>query len=253
MIHGKAHVRLSRTGFWTHRSGIDVDTVILEPLFLRSENGIVSCKDGIYYVDTLVNFNLVPGQYWRIVFNANPIGGMRATVKDTSHIELLGRSLKRMEVEYRAIYNDGSLGYAWRDTILEQIGNLRDYILPWDGGRRAVDGGEGGKINCYEEYDESSIAFNGGSCALAVATSEPDKPIRINFAPNPFQEKLTITSEEGLHSISIFDLTGRLILQAEGKNAYEKRIDTSLLPPGLYCILVENEIGQKAMRKVVRQ
>ncbi len=251
-VDGLTYTRLSRVGIWSSRAGSSgPDTLILPPLLLRSENGIVSGYDGEMYIDTLINFNTTPGNYWKIDFGPEELA---AVVTDTGHVDMLGRSLKWMGVNYHWFFNGAPEELIYQDTIFEQIGNTNDYLLPWDYFYRGIDGGQGGQLLCYEEQGEVTIFFNGTTCTPPVNTSVPVADNSLNCTPNPFHHELTLTSETPIQSVSVVDLAGRSVLQAKcNASDTSYRLNTSTLPAGLYWVIVKNDDGKTAIRKVVRQ
>lgn len=72
-------------------------------------------------------------------------------------------------------------------------------------------------------------------------------PIRVY--PNPTKNKIFVPSPMALN-LSLYDLTGRLLLQEKGK----KQMDLSTLPDGLYLLKIEDKQGRFIkMEKVVKR
>jgi hypothetical protein len=73
-----------------------------------------------------------------------------------------------------------------------------------------------------------------------VGLSEKNAPL-IQIFPNPFSDALMIQSDDLIKGISVFDATGRLVLQNEvfSRNAF--RFDVHFLNDGIYSVLVRTE------------
>ncbi|MDZ4680201.1 MAG: T9SS type A sorting domain-containing protein [Saprospiraceae bacterium] len=171
---------------------------------------------------------------------------------DTGHHQWNNQALKWMAVEYTFLV-EGAESFLVQDTIVEQIGNINEYLLPWDYYERAIDGGQGGPLVCYQEAGEVATGFNGAICNI-TQTIVPDQKDAFAVWPNPFQNELTITSKIGMQSILIVDLTGRPVLQAKWNGTVTSyRLETSTSPSGLYGVIVKSETGSVVIHKVVRQ
>lgn len=60
--------------------------------------------------------------------------------------------------------------------------------------------------------------------------------------PNPGRDRFTLSLPEGLHTITLFDATGRMVLQQRTAEA-QPVISTEALPAGLYRVKMRNEQG----------
>ena len=80
-----------------------------------------------------------------------------------------------------------------------------------------------------------------------VADSSPG----LQIFPNPFKDKLNLTSEEVIKSVKIVDLTGRILHQSDVASA-QATLFCPDLPPGAYFVECEWEKGDKRTQKVIR-
>ncbi len=254
-VEGLTYHRLQVTSFWEDRvfPG-NFDTINLTSILLRSGNGIVSCYVGNAFIDTLVNFNAAIGTGWTMPMPFfSEEYRLYAVVADTGHLLLTGQSHKWLAVDYTRVVNGIPDAFSTRDTVLEQIGNLHDFLLPWDPHDRAVDAGMGGPLRCYQAAGASMLSFNGFTCNTPVETAEQFAVSGIKCIPNPFQNELTITSETDLHILTIMDITGRPVLRLDGKQSLSTRIDTHEVAPGMYWLVAEGKNGERAFQKIIRQ
>lgn len=67
--------------------------------------------------------------------------------------------------------------------------------------------------------------------------------------PNPFKDILTLSSNEKIQNIEIYDLTGKLVYQQK-LSAQQKNINLSFLNSGVYLIKVQNTTGVQVLKVV---
>jgi hypothetical protein len=86
----------------------------------------------------------------------------------------------------------------------------------------------------------------------STSVKEVKQPDEISFYPNPFNEKINITSKKDeLAEFVMYDVTGRQTLQKSFKNSTS--INTEQLANGLYIYEVRNKNGILANGKVIKQ
>lgn len=66
----------------------------------------------------------------------------------------------------------------------------------------------------------------------------------INIYPNPFSSKLIFTDLQNSVKVSIFDVVGKLLIQAEVTNS----LDVSDLNTGFYIVEIKNETSSKVFK-----
>lgn len=81
------------------------------------------------------------------------------------------------------------------------------------------------------------LAFSG-----SVGLDEEGSPTQVPLFPNPGTTHLTLDLSPTPHTITLFDATGRMVLQQRTTDA-RPVIDTEALPAGLYRIAVRDEHG----------
>jgi hypothetical protein len=78
---------------------------------------------------------------------------------------------------------------------------------------------------------------------------------RISFYPNPADTKLTVTvdrSRGGDIDISIYDITGKQVLQQHFRNVNQATLDVSSLIPGLYMLKAETKEWTETSKLIIR-
>ena len=94
------------------------------------------------------------------------------------------------------------------------------------------------------------IPTPGASNVPLVSTAEIVSP-DFQISPNPFQDKIYISSEEVMSKVQLLNLLGQRIL-LERKDAKEVSVLTSGLAPGIYLLTIEFSNGMVGTKKVLR-
>lgn len=71
-----------------------------------------------------------------------------------------------------------------------------------------------------------------------------------DFYPNPVRNELNITSKSDLRNISVYNLSGQLVMNSKFPS---KKLDTSSLSAGIYMVKVELENGRNETFKIVKR
>ena len=82
-----------------------------------------------------------------------------------------------------------------------------------------------------------------------VASVENDN---IRVYPNPAIDQLNISGMDDVASISLFDLTGKVILTEMGHAQNVQIINVESLNPGVYFVMLQKTSGAKVMRKIIK-
>ena len=205
----------------------------LDPLFTRHDDGVVHIWDqwSMNY-DTLIWFGAVPGQHWNLHHQDN---FTRFNVVDTGMSVVQGISLRYLVVEEPFVL------FA-TDTIRERIGSVYFYIDPME--TLMIDWTTGG-LQCY--HDNEIDDFHGWSwtwssdCNFTLQVQEQQELKCMPF-PNPGTTHFTLDLPPRQHTITLFDATGRMVLQQRTTDA-RPVINTEALPAGLYRVTVRDERG----------
>ncbi|HPF91951.1 MAG TPA: T9SS type A sorting domain-containing protein, partial [Flavobacteriales bacterium] len=102
-----------------------------------------------------------------------------------------------------------------------------------------VDGPVG--MRCYSDQD-ITVSFTGLGCETLAGISDHLAASGLSAFPNPGTTHFSLDLAPGPHTISLFDATGRLVMQQRTTDA-RPVIATEALPPGLYRIAVRDERG----------
>ena len=186
--------------------------------------------------DTLYWFDAVPGDGWRPP-NADIVCPAfdRIEVIDTGEVIIQGATLRYLDVrqagEYDTVYSriTERLGWEWEMNIWPPcLSTVADQALG---------------LRCYsdEEISWSNPTWNFG-CGSLVGVGERTGTDRMFPFPNPGTTYFSLTLPPGPHTITLFDATGRMVMQQRTPDA-RPVIATEALPAGLYRIAVRDEQG----------
>ncbi len=224
----------------------------LDPVYFRSDSGIVEYSEDGQNFDTLFNFNAVKGRSWKINRHHGTMrtDSMAMIIVDTFTTSFAGKELFSQAVQY------GNLGFSQAiDTIYNFIGARWFYLLPFDILDVMRDGGEGGIIRCFKNDKLGLIAFdNMGygseykySCKDLNMTNSIDQlGGEITILPNPVNDYVEIYANEKC-CFQIISSLGDVIYNGnlnKGKNYFE---NISLLP-GVYFIAAQGIYPKKLIK-----
>ena len=191
---------------------------------------ITRSQDDVVYTwelgswDTLYWFGAAPGQGW----TARHVEGVQDCtpfiVTDTGTAVIDGMALRWIEIE------------SWY-RVYERIGSTWDmfmYCPNW-----IIDGPMG--MRCYSD-DEISFQLTTGACEQLVGLDDRHSTSWTNPFPNPGTTHFTLDLPPGPHTITLFDASGRTVLQQRTADT-RPVIATEALPAGLYRITVRDERG----------
>lgn len=205
----------------------------LVPLFTRTENGVVYIWDQLSVTyDTLMWFAAVPGQRWNL---HHQDGSTWFNVLDTGTSVVQGIPLHFLVVE------EPNFLFA-TDTLRERIGSDLFYIDPME--TLLIDWTTGW-LHCYR--DNAIDAFHGTQwtwsvdCDFTVGLPEATGTMSLPF-PNPGSDQFTVQLPGGMHTVELFDATGRRVLSESTVDA-NVRIGTEALPSGAYFVRVTDALG----------
>lgn len=196
----------------------------LGPVVTKADDALVSIQTSAGF-DTLYWFGATPGDHWGITMDDGSVGFGSITVTDTGSMVIQG-------VPLRFLVTD-------TDTILERLGSLHSFMLPWVG---YVIDAAGGPLRCYSDVDVQYIDSDWGYGCDSWLGLKGRITLNPQVHPNPGSTHFTLDLPPTPHIITLFDATGRMVLQQ--RTADQKpMIDTEALPAGLYRISVRDAHG----------
>jgi hypothetical protein len=188
--------------------------------------------DNVSAYDTLFWFGAVPGDQWRAPGWPDD-GNILLTVVDTATVVIDGVPLRRLVVEPFP-------GSPPVDTLYERIGGRFLYLngwtwftldMPWNG------------LMCYSDQDIDYAAPGVSDCGFTLSIMDGAEMRDASAFPNPGAEHFTLKLPAGVHIITLFDATGRLVLRQRTADT-RPVILTEALPEGLYRIIVHGAHGR---------
>jgi len=182
--------------------------------------------------DTLCWFGAAPGQFWASPgLDDDPF--YRITVLDTSTVVINGLALRQLIVQR------GEWDWMPPDTLHERIGFTINYLngwswfltdQPWNG------------LMCYSDADIDYVVPGVSDCGFTLSISDVANVRSTTSFPNPGSTHFSLSLSPGPHTITLFDATGRVVLQQ--RTADERPvINTERLPAGLYRITIRDKQG----------
>ena len=200
--------------------------------------------------DTLYDFNAQVGENWRMakqpITNVCPLNSrlkVIATGNTTIHNELR----KYLVVDF---CNPDLSTLGIQDTIVENIGFLDSYFLPYDQFDGWVDGNEGGPLRCYTDNNFPTYAPHfTEACDFIVGMEELALNSRLLIYPNPVIDEIHFTQGdvEKFVQYAIYSLDGKL----HDSGPLKTPISIHHLEPGNYLLEVSNST-QKQFAKIVK-
>ncbi|WP_348739813.1 T9SS type A sorting domain-containing protein [Tenacibaculum sp. 190524A02b] len=194
----------------------------------------------------------------------------------------IGTNLNNIHADVRNIpltsghYNVSSVGellakdgnYDWSKSNLQRLADMKVFSILWGGGSTTGvaaigtngddDGWMANKITKYYE----NVVYNtkeaptytipnacGGVLNLEESVLETSN---IYVYPNPVTDKLYASQNTSFNdfSVQVYDITGRIIQKV---NIFEKYIDVSQLPVGIYVIKINTDNNQNIIAKFIKE
>jgi hypothetical protein len=212
-------------------------------------------NNGVIYLryqnqwDTLYHFNAQIGEHWRMAKQP-----FTSVCPDNSRLKVLATGNKTINNETRKYVvvdfchpDLSSLGWG-QDTIVENIGFIGSYFLPYDQFDGAVDGNEGGPFRCYSHDNFSTYAPHfSGACDYIVGVDELTNSFTVY--PNPVQDEIHLSQDcvTRFSQYSIYSLDGKI----QQSGPLTQTISLHELTSGNYLVEIANE-SQKQFAKIVK-
>jgi hypothetical protein len=202
--------------------------------------------------DTLYHFNAQVGDHWRMAKQP-----LTSVCPENSRLKVVATGNKTINNETRKYVvvdfcqpDLSSLGWG-QDTIVENIGFIGSYFLPYDQFDGAVDGNEGGPFRCYSQDNFATYAPHfSGACDYIVGLEEmTSAKATFTVYPNPFGNEIHLTDElkTAFTSYTIYSLDGKI--QQAGK--ISEIISLDHIRNGNYILEISNAT-QKQFAKVLK-
>lgn len=248
LIDGQVTKKLSKT-FHGLGWGMGVTSYSIGTEYTYEANGVVYLRYQNQW-DTLYNFNAQVGDSWRMakqpitnVINQNS----RIKILATGNL-IINNETRKYLVAEKCDSTNIPLGW-FTDTLIENIGFLHDYLLPYDQFDGAVDGNEGGPFRCYSDnnfatYKPSYLEV----CDYIMGTTELEANATFQIFPNPVSDQINIPVSylDEYKTYQILSSEGKMLQSGETT----PQIEAAKLPAGNYTLLIENKT-QKRYAKVL--
>jgi hypothetical protein len=92
-------------------------------------------------------------------------------------------------------------------------------------------------------------AFNGEVQSENVLSENQEKLNSLQVYPNPFSDELNlIWSDMKVFSLKLYDLNGKLLIEAEPGEGFEYQMEVKELPSGVYLLTVQTSAGPVSYR-----
>jgi len=109
---------------------------------------------------------------------------------------------------------------------------------------------------CFDLSNPISITRLTGTDCDALSTDEFEQQFSFNLYPNPAKSKLNIdfkNNNPASLGVSIYDLSGRVVLEQEYANQSKVAINLSNLSVGTYIVNIkDNETNSNAVRRIIK-
>ncbi len=228
----------------------------LKPIYIRSIDGIVTTSEDAIHFDTLYNFKANIGRTWFYTthYPPNPWGNdtISMTIWDTFRVSVSGHDLFAQTVRFN---NKNFTDYV--DTVYENIGAKRHYILPFDEEEVSADGGEGGHLRCFYDNSIGLAVFNKDDIqnwysydceTLSTTENKFEAILDIRIFENPFVDILNISNlTHYKKQFKVFNIHGNLLYE-DVANPGLNQVELSRLHSGMLYIIFENKTGFKIIK-----
>ncbi|MFM8596483.1 MAG: T9SS type A sorting domain-containing protein [Flavobacteriales bacterium] len=248
LIDGQVTKKLSKT-FHGLGWGMDITSYSIGTEYTYEANGVVYLRYQNQW-DTLYNFNAQVGESWRMAkqsFTNVAPQNSRIKILETGTL-IINNETRKYLVAEKCDSTNISIGWL-TDTLIENIGFLHDYLLPYDQFDGAVDGNEGGPFRCYSDnnfatYKPSYLEV----CDYIMGTTELEGIASFQIFPNPVTDYINIPVSliQEYNYFRILSNEGKVIHQGQTTAT----LDVANLPAGNYTLLIESPT-QKRFAKVL--
>jgi hypothetical protein len=234
--------------------GIDWNMTLVSNVFAKDytyeNNGVVYIRYQNQW-DTLYHFNAQVGDHWRMakqpVANVCPQNS-RLNVLATGNKLINNETRKYLVVDF-CNPDLSSLGWG-QDTIVENIGFIGSYFLPYDQFDGALDANEGGPFRCYTDDNFATYAphYN-GACDYIVGMEELSGSSSFIIYPNPIQNDIHIPFDfiNKFTRYTLYSLEGKIYQMG----SMSENIPVNHFKSGNYLLEISNE-SEKKFAKILK-
>ena len=234
-------------------------------LYRPFDEFVYSKNDSVFFYDfeldtfqLMYDFNASIGDEWTMVF---PFwGGIDTVVAEVLNIDeyiINGMNLNSLKIRYTNFCADQSNTYVFDETAIEGVGSLT-YLFTqfWPINNNPIDcwicdGDIPTGIRCLSHPDIGEFHFpNQLPCESVTAIEEISQNDHFNLILSD-QELILQTDQADLDDLQlrVVNVQGQQVIQ-DVLTQSENRVDISLLPPGIYVVIITNSNGYIAQQKV---
>lgn len=208
-----------------------------DSVFTAVHGDLVSIWTGARF-DTLYYFGALPGDHWQRTVLNDMESMQLEVVQDTGSTVIDGIPLRYLAME------DG-------DTLMERLGSLTGFMLPWTA---LMMDAPGGSLRCYADGDiDFKASWWAYGCASWAGLEELNSAVTFSLSPNPGNG----TAHLAWPAFREFDLEVR---DALGRIVHRERIvvgssnvELPYVKAGVYDLLVTAPDGTRASAKWIKQ
>lgn len=199
-------------------------------------------SNGIVYLwyenawDTLYNFNASIGDSWRMAKQpqSNACDSNTVLTVTATGTKIINSSV----LNYVVV--DFTSPSSFSDTIVEKIGFIHSYMLPYDQCNGELDMNEGGAFRCYRDDNFPTYKPHySGDCDFIVGVNEIDAISKLQIVPNPARTNIALYGPINQYDVKINDLKGKVW----SVNQIGNIIWIDELPIGVYVLSVRTPEG----------
>ncbi len=247
LIDGQSAKTLTKT-----YNGMDWSMAVISSAigkeFTYENNGVIYLRYQNQW-DTLYHFNAQVGDHWRMA--KQPIVSV-CPENSRLNVMAIGNKIINNETRKYVVVDFcnpdlSSLGWG-QDTIVENIGFIGSYFLPYDQFEGAVDGSEGGPFRCYSHDNFATYAPHfSDACDFIVGLDELSSTF--NIYPNPVQDEIYLSTEfsNAFTDYTIYSLDGKM----QQAGPILEMIPLNHLTSGNYILEISNS-KQKQFARVLK-
>jgi hypothetical protein len=197
-------------------------------------------NDTVYYATEAMDSFAIgmiysEGAEWIYTVEMNGVQeSMSVVVSEVSFVTISGQELVELQVTYSHLSGfEGMIEmFPATRTVLEYLGDPAMFVIPF--GRFGIcDIETNVELRCFTSSSLNYLNPDFSSCTLSLDEVQKERQI---FFPNPASEN--ISWAEPIDQISLFDATGKLLLQKQ-INGYQS-LSVEHLPPGFYTVLIKD-------------